>query len=169
MNVGKHHANEFAVQACLNPVCQLLSINRMDPISYGLPHREPFIFIESVDRLEPGSFAACSKTFNGDEPFFQGHFPGNAIVPGVLLTEGMAQTAGIAVGGPGKIFLLTAIRSLKFLRPVRPEELILFSAQKLGDVGGLVQCAVQARVGNDLVCEGQIILAESTAPEVNKT
>jgi 3-hydroxyacyl-[acyl-carrier-protein] dehydratase len=140
----------------------------MNPISYGLPHREPFIFIESVDQLEAGSFATCSKTFSGDEPFFKGHFPGNAIVPGVLLTEGMAQTAGIAAGGPGKTFLLTAIRSLKFLRSVRPGELIVFEARKIGDVGGLVQCAVRARVEEELVCDGQIILAESPVSESNK-
>jgi 3-hydroxyacyl-[acyl-carrier-protein] dehydratase len=136
----------------------------MDPISLGLPHRPPFVFIEVVDKLEPGLSAECSKTFRKDESFFAGHFPGNAMVPGVLLVEAMAQTAGIAVGGPDKLFLLAAIRSMKFLRPVRPEEPIAFKARKLGDVGGLVQCAVEARVGQLLVAEGQIILTEvSTA------
>jgi 3-hydroxyacyl-[acyl-carrier-protein] dehydratase len=132
----------------------------MDPISLGLPHRPPFIFVESVDKLEAGLLAECSKTFRRNEKFFEGHFPGNAIVPGVLLVEGMAQTAGIAVGGPQKVFLLTAIRSMKFLRSVRPDEPIGFSARKLGHVGGLVQCAVEARVGEHLVAEGQIILTE---------
>jgi 3-hydroxyacyl-[acyl-carrier-protein] dehydratase len=84
------------------------------------------------------------------------------MVPGVLLVEGMAQTAGIAVGGPGKNFLLTAIRSMKFLRPVRPEELLSFRACKVGEAGGLVQCSVEARVGQDLVAEGQIILADTS-------
>src|ERR1700741_2915908 len=130
----------------------------MDPISLGLPHRPPFIFVESVDKLEAGLLAACSKTFRRTESFFEGHFPGNAMVPGALLLEGMAQTAGIAVGGHGKMFLLPAIRSMKFLRPVRPEETIGFSARKLGDIGGLVQCAVEARVGQDLEAEGPIIL-----------
>jgi 3-hydroxyacyl-[acyl-carrier-protein] dehydratase len=132
----------------------------MDPIALGLPHRPPFIFVDSVDKLEAGSVAECSKTFRRSETFFEGHFPGNAIVPGVLLVEGMAQTAGIAVGGPQKVFLLAAIRSMKFFRPVRPEESIGFSARKLADVGGLVQCAVEARVGQQLVAEGQIILTE---------
>jgi 3-hydroxyacyl-[acyl-carrier-protein] dehydratase len=132
----------------------------MDPISLGLPHRPPFIFVESVDKLEAGALAHCSKTFRRSESFFEGHFPGNAMVPGVLLVEGMAQTAGIAVGGPNKFFLLSAIRSMKFLRPVRPEEPIGFSARKLGVVGSLVQCAVEARVGPHLVAEGQIILSE---------
>jgi 3-hydroxyacyl-[acyl-carrier-protein] dehydratase len=149
----------------LNPVNALLPVNWMDPKLYGLPHREPFIFIESVDQLEKGVFALCSKSFSAEEPFFKGHFPGNAIVPGVLLTEGMAQTAGIAAGGPGKSYLLTAIRSMKFLRPVRPGESIVFEARKVGDAGGLVQCAVLARIGKETVCEGQIILAESVVQQ----
>ncbi|MGA8660510.1 MAG: 3-hydroxyacyl-ACP dehydratase FabZ family protein [Chthoniobacterales bacterium] len=133
----------------------------MDPIAYGLPHREPFIFIDSVEKLERGVYAESSKSFSGDEPFFAGHFPGNAIVPGVLLTEGMAQTAGIAVGGPDQTFLLTAIRSMKFMRVVRPRENIRFVAKKLGEVGGLVQCAVTTRVGDALVAEGELILART--------
>jgi 3-hydroxyacyl-[acyl-carrier-protein] dehydratase len=137
----------------------------MDPISLGLPHRAPFIFVDSVEKLEGGVAAECTKTFRSSETLFQGHFPGNAIVPGVLLVEGMAQTAGIAMGGPKKLFLLAAIRSMKFFRPVRPEEPIGFVARKLGDVDGLVQCAVEARVGQRLVAEGQIILSEVTTPE----
>jgi len=132
-----------------------------DPISLGLPHREPFIFVESVDKLEAGLLAECSKTFSGGETFFRGHFPGNAMVPGVLLVEGMAQTAGIAIGRPGKLFLLTAIRAMKFLRPVRPLEAIRFKAEKIGDAGGLVQCWVEARVGEDLAAQGHVVLAEA--------
>jgi 3-hydroxyacyl-[acyl-carrier-protein] dehydratase len=136
----------------------------MDPIAFGLPHREPFIFVASIEQLEAGTFARCLKTFSGAESFFAGHFPGNAIVPGVIITEAMAQTAGIAAGSPGKMFLLTAIRSLKFLRAVRPKESISIEARILGSVGGLVQCGVEARVGDDLIAAGQIILSESVAP-----
>lgn len=131
-----------------------------DPIAAGLPHRAPFVFVESVEALEPGVAARCAKRFRKSEPFFQGHFPGNAIVPGVLLVEGMAQTAGLAVGQPGKTFLLTAIRSMKFLRPVLPDEPIDFIARKMGDINGLVQCAVEARIGKELAVDGQIVLAE---------
>ena len=134
----------------------------MDPISAGLPHREPFIFVDSVEQVEAGKLAQCTKMFRGDEPFFAGHFPGNAIVPGVLIAEGMAQTAGIALGGPEKMFLLTAIRSLKFMRPVRPLERINFRAARIGAAGSLIQCSVDARVNGQLIAEGQIILAEST-------
>jgi len=133
----------------------------MDPIACGLPHRDPFVFIDSVEKLERGAYAESVKLFNGDEPYFAGHFPGNAIVPGVLLTEGMAQTAGIAVGAPGKTYLLTAIRSLKFMRAVRPGERICFVAKKVGEAGGLVQCVVAAHVGDVLAAEGEIVLARA--------
>jgi 3-hydroxyacyl-[acyl-carrier-protein] dehydratase len=136
----------------------------MDPSSLGLPHRYPFIFIDVVDELEAGLQAEARKQFGGEEPFFQGHFPGNPIVPGVLLAEAMAQTAGIAIGGPGKTFLLTAIRAMKFLRPIRPREEIHFLAKRVGEAGGLVQCAVEARVKGELVAEGQLILAPSSSP-----
>jgi 3-hydroxyacyl-[acyl-carrier-protein] dehydratase len=130
-----------------------------DPIALGLPHREPFIFVDTVEALVPGESAVCRKTFRGDEPFFQGHFPGNAIVPGVLLTEGLAQTAGIAVGGPEKTFFLTAIRTMKFMRPVKPGEVIRLAARKVASAGGLIQCMVEARVDKEVVAEGQIVLA----------
>jgi 3-hydroxyacyl-[acyl-carrier-protein] dehydratase len=131
----------------------------MDPSSLGLPHRPPFVFIDEVEKLEVGSQAVARKRFSGEEPFFRGHFPGNPIVPGVLLAEAMAQTAGIAIGGPGKMFLLTAIRAMKFLRAIRPQEEIHFRAERVGEVGGLVQCAVEARVQGELVAEGQLVLA----------
>lgn len=109
--------------------------------------------------MEIGLEAVARKRFGGEESFFHGHFPGNPIVPGVLLAEAMAQTAGIAIGGPGKMFLLTAIRSMKFLRPIQPQEEIHFRAKRVGEVGRLVQCAVEAHVQGELVAEGQLILA----------
>src|ERR1700730_10826430 len=132
----------------------------MDPIQLGLPHRPPFIFIDEVISVEPGRSAQATKCFSSQEPFLKGHFPGNPMIPGVLIAEALAQTAGIAVGAPGKMFLLTAIRSMKFLRPVRPEESLGFRACKVGDVGGLVLFAVEATVGQDLVAVGHIILTE---------
>lgn len=134
----------------------------MDPASLGLPHRPPFVFIDEVEKLEIGLQAEARKQFNGEEAFFQGHFPGNPIVPGVLIAEAMAQTAGIAIGGPGKMFLLTAIRAMKFLRAIRPAEEIHFLAKRVGEVGGLVQCVVEARVQGELVAEGQLILAPTS-------
>jgi len=131
----------------------------MDPIVLGLPHREPFVFIEEVERHEPGAAATAVKVFSGEESFFQGHFPGNPLVPGVLLAEGMAQTAGVALGDPDHVLLLAAIQSMKFIRPVRPRERVVFSARKTGDLQGLFLCDVRACVGNEPVAEGRVVLA----------
>ena len=133
----------------------------IEPIRCGLPHREPFVFIDSVVALDPGQSAVCTRRFAASEPFFRGHFPGNPLVPGVILTEAAAQTAGIAAGQPGKIYHLSAIRQMKFIRPVGPESVVQFTASKTGGMGGLLQFQVSARVGDQLVAEGLIILNEA--------
>ena len=132
-----------------------------DPISLGLPHREPFVFVDAVSELKPGESATCTKVFPADTPFFAGHFPGNPIVPGVILSEALAQTAGIVAGEPGKAFLLSAIRGMKFPAAARPDELIQLHARKLGTVGGLWQFEVRAAVQDRVVAEGSIVLSET--------
>lgn len=131
----------------------------MDPIQLGLPHRPPFIFIDEVTAVDSGRSANATKCFSSQEPFLKGHFPGNAIIPGVLITEALAQTAGIAIGAPGKMFLLTAIRGMKFLRPVLPEEQLDLFAECLNEMNGLAQCAVQATCKGEPVAQGQLVLA----------
>lgn len=98
---------------------------------------------------------------------FAGHFPGNPLVPGVILTEALAQTAGIAAasGYPENtrpLFLLSAIRGMKFLRAVRPEEQIDLRAEKLAQVDSLLQFKVQASVDGVPVAEGQLVLNVTT-------
>lgn len=132
-----------------------------DPIAYGLPHRAPFIFIDAVCEVRAGQSAICEKKFAVSEPFFRGHFPDQAIVPGVILTEALAQTAGIAAGETGKSFRLTAIRQMKFLRAVRPEETIRLQAEKTLAVSGLLQFQVLAEVDGNKVAEGVIVLSEA--------
>jgi 3-hydroxyacyl-[acyl-carrier-protein] dehydratase len=131
----------------------------------GLPHREPFVFVREVISCEAGR-AECVTKFAADDPMFTGHFPGNPLVPGVILTEALAQTAGIAAAsispcGTAPLFLLSAIRSMKFFRPVRPEERINLRAEKLAGIGDLMQFAVEAKVGDAVVAEGQLVLSVS--------
>jgi 3-hydroxyacyl-[acyl-carrier-protein] dehydratase len=132
-----------------------------DPIAYGLPHREPFIFIDSVVQVQPGESAVCEKTFPPEEPFFRGHFPGDPLVPGVILTEALAQTAGIAAGEPGRSFRLTAIKGMKFLRAVRPHDAVALHARKIAAVDSLWQFEVTARVAGETVTEGVVVLSET--------
>ena len=102
-------------------------------------------------------------SFSADDPMFRGHFPGNPLVPGVILTEALAQTAGIAAASGfaednRPLFLLSAIRGMKFHRAARPEELIHLAAEKLATVGDLLQFAVRATVDGANVAEGQLVL-----------
>jgi 3-hydroxyacyl-[acyl-carrier-protein] dehydratase len=131
-----------------------------DPIGLGLPHRAPFIFVDAVLELQPGESATCRKTFTPDEPFFRGHFPGDPIVPGVILVEALAQTAGLAGGGEGRRFRLAAIRTMKFSEAARPAEEITLRARRLATVGSLWQFEVAAHVGARTVAEGIIVLGE---------
>jgi 3-hydroxyacyl-[acyl-carrier-protein] dehydratase len=134
-----------------------------DPTILGLPHRPPFVFVREVVRCEPGVAAECTTIFDAADPMFAGHFPGNPLVPGVILTEALAQTAGIAAAsaspaGAGPRFLLSAIRQMKFFSAVRPGERIILRAQRLGEVADLVQFQVEALVDGKQVAAGQIVL-----------
>ena len=89
-----------------------------------LPHREPFLLIDTVAELEPGRRAVAEKYISPDEPYFAGHFPGHPVMPGVLIVEAMAQCGALAVlacpQNAGKIPLFAGIESARFRRPVLP-------------------------------------------------
>jgi len=101
---------------------------------------------------------------------FAGHFPGNPIVPGVILTEAMAQAAGIAAasGYPENeqpVFLLSAIRTMKFPQAVRPGEQIVLRAEKIAASETLLQFKVTANVGDEIFAEGQLVLSVAAPPD----
>ena len=135
----------------------------INPLS-SLPHAPPFVFVREVISCELGRSVEARTSFDADDPMFAGHFPGNPLVPGVILTEALAQVAGIA-GASGHpetarpMFLLSAIRTMKFFKAVRPEETIDLRAEKLGEVEGMVQFKVSAGVKGVVVAEGQLVLS----------
>ena len=134
----------------------------------GLPHRHPFVFVRELVATERGVSAECTTSFDADDPMFAGHFPGNPLVPGVILTEALAQTAGIAAASgytdeDRPLFLLSAIRGMKFQCAARPGELIHLRAKRLAQVGDLVQFSVEATVGGTAVAEGELVLSIAPA------
>lgn len=127
--------------------------------------------MREVIRCEAGHSVEARTLFDADDPMFAGHFPGNPLVPGVILTEALAQVAGIAAasGYPESArptFLLSAIRTMKFFKAVRPEEAIDLRAEKMGGMGSMLQFKVAASVKGAVVAEGQLVLsvAGSFAP-----
>ena len=99
-----------------------------DAIQAIIPHRDPFLFVDEIVELEPGVRAHGRWTITGDEGFLQGHFPGNPIVPGVVMVEASAQVAAIcALTHPdhqGKFGVFAGIDDVRFRRIVRPGDVL---------------------------------------------
>lgn len=131
-----------------------------DPIALGLPHRDPFKFVDRVLERVAGESASAEKVFPAATPFFAGHFPGAPLVPGVILAEALAQTAGLAAGQLGKSFRLAAVKTMKFPGAVLPDEVVRLEARRIATVGGLWQFAATASVGSRVVAEGVLVLSE---------
>ena len=132
-----------------------------DPIALGLPHRDPFVFVDAVVARVASESAECVKTFPAATPFFAGHFPGTPLVPGVILAEALAQTAGLAAGQSGRSFRLSAIKAMKFPAAAKPDEEIHLYAKRVAVVGGLWQFDVRAVAMGRPVAEGVVVLSEA--------
>jgi 3-hydroxyacyl-[acyl-carrier-protein] dehydratase len=130
-----------------NDVCRLL------------PQTYPFIMVDVVEELEPGKRIVCRKNITGNEWMFQGHFPGNAIFPGVLLIEGMAQAAILlARAGSSSVeatYMLAGVKT-RFLKPVVPGDQVRFVCEviKFASVGGIVDAEVS--VDGEVVAKSQL-------------
>jgi len=125
-----------------------------------IPHRDPFLLIDRVTELEPGVRCVAEHTFTGEEWYLKGHFPGNPIVPGVILVESCAQTATVgAMALPDYregIGLFAGIEEMKFKRIVRPGDTGRFTAIFEKMRRGFARVQVTAHVGDELAAEGTI-------------
>ena len=111
----------------------------LEEIKNLIPHRDPFLFVDTCEILTPGEHGKSEKKFTSNEYFFQGHFPNNPIVPGVIIVEAMAQTAGIVVSYKLKEFkeksvLFMSVNKAKFRKPIRPNEKVSFEVKFLNSV-----------------------------------
>lgn len=127
----------------------------------SLPHRFPFLLVDRVLEVEAGKYIKALKNVTINEPFFQGHFPGHPIMPGVLIVEAMAQTGGMLLLGsvpdPGeKVVYFTTLDNVKFRQPVKPGDQLRFELD-LQQVRGLM-CKMRgvAKVDGKVVCEADM-------------
>ncbi|MBA3853812.1 MAG: hypothetical protein C0503_05315 [Gemmatimonas sp.] len=126
-----------------------------------LPHRYPFLLVDRVLELEPQKRVVAIKNVTINEPFFQGHFPGHPIMPGVLIVEAMAQAGGVllmgAVDDPeSKVVYFMSIDNIKFRKPVRPGDQLRFEVDMVQLRGKVCRIAGVAKVDGAVVCEAEM-------------
>ena len=143
-------------------------MNEMDPaidideILKLLPHRYPFLMIDRVLEVEPGERAVALKCVSVNEPQFQGHFPEEPIMPGVLICEAFAQVAGIVAltANPdfaGKAVYLLGLDKIRFRHPVRPGDSLIITVEKSGESRGIWTFAARAEVDGKKVADGGVM------------
>ncbi len=111
----------------------------IEEIKKLIPHRNPFLFIDTCEILVPGEHGISEKLFSKEEYFFEGHFPQNPIVPGVIIVEAMAQTAGIVVSYKLREFkeksvLFMSVNKAKFRKPILPNDKVSFEVKFINSV-----------------------------------
>ena len=111
----------------------------IEEIKNLIPHRNPFLFVDKCEIIEPGKKGISQKFFSENEYFFKGHFPDNPIVPGVIIVEAMAQTAGIVVSYEfkdikDKSVLFMSVNKARFRKPILPNYNIYFEVEFLNKV-----------------------------------
>jgi 3-hydroxyacyl-[acyl-carrier-protein] dehydratase len=128
-----------------------------DPVSL-LPHGLSFRFVDRVLEIVPGERVIALKNVTANDPHLQGHFPGNPVMPGVLLVESMAQTAGLLLP-EGSSAVLAQIKEARLRTPVIPGDQIRIEAVRRGGLGDLHRFEVAALVNGTPVAEAEIVLA----------
>ncbi len=128
----------------------------------ALPHRYPFLMVDRITQVSGDDFAVGIKNVTANEPQFQGHFPGNPVFPGVLILEGMAQTAGVICvratqrgDRPQLVYFLT-IDKAKFRKPVVPGDTIEFHVTKIARRRKMWWYRGEAKVAGEIVAEAEL-------------
>ena len=127
-----------------------------------LPHRYPFLLVERVTELEPGKSITAFKNVSVNEPFFQGHFPGEPVMPGVLMLEGMAQTGIIlaSLSFPelrGQLAYFAGVDKARFRRIVHPGDRLEYKLEMLRQKGKVMKMAGKTFVDGQLAVEAELM------------
>lgn len=129
-----------------------------------LPHRKPFLFIDKIISIDGVNKITAEKIIKKNEDYLKGHFPGNPIVPGVLIVECMAQASGIIAAYNmerlGGVYFLSHISDIKFKHPVFPGDVLTIKAEILGRFDQAVKTYSCCQVSGKLVAEGELVLSK---------
>ncbi|CDQ18853.1 3-hydroxyacyl-[acyl-carrier-protein] dehydratase [Halobacillus karajensis] len=128
-----------------------------------IPHRYPFLLIDQVEELVEGERAVGYKNVTANEPFFQGHFPDYPVMPGVLITEAMAQMGAVAMlkkeENQGKLAFFTGIDKCRFKRQVKPGDRLKLEVEIVRLKGPVGKGKATASVDGEVACEAEIMFA----------
>lgn len=130
-----------------------------------IPHRQPFMLIDTIEELTPGVRAVAKKCVSCNEPFFQGHFPGEPVMPGVLIVEALAQTGAVAVlsleENKGKTAYFAAIQSAKFKKKVVPGDVLILETEIIRQKGPMGIGKATATVDGKIAVQAELTFAIS--------
>lgn len=128
-----------------------------------LPHRYPFLLIDRIQTLEAGRRAVGQKNVSGNEWYFSGHFPGQAVMPGVLIMEALAQVGAVALLSlpefQGRVALFGGMDKVRFRRQVVPGDVLRLETEIIKLKGRLGKGYGRAYVGEELAAEGELLFA----------
>ena len=130
-----------------------------------IPHRQPFMLIDTIEEMEPGVRALAKKCVSYNEPFFQGHFPGEPVMPGVLIVEALAQTGAVAIlslpENKGKTAYFAAINSAKFKKKVIPGDVLMLETEIIKVKGPMGIGKATATVDGKVAVQAELTFAIS--------
>lgn len=128
-----------------------------------IPHRQPFMLLDTVEELEPGRRAVAKKCVSYNEPFFQGHFPGEPVMPGVLIVEALAQAGAVAIlslpENKGKTAYFAAIQSAKFKKKVEPGDVLILETEIIKQKGSIGVGKAVATVDGKIAVQAELTFA----------
>jgi len=143
------------------PVIETQTAIDISEILARIPHRYPFLLVDRAEDYRPSESIVGIKCVTINEPFFQGHFPDYAVMPGVLIVEAMAQTGALLmskslnVDRAGKTILFTSLDNCRFRHPVRPGDVLRMNVRVLRARGGLFKFEGKALVGDKTAAEAE--------------
>ena len=156
-----HRGTVLFVRALQASLAQETPVLGIEEIMHVLPHRYPFLLVDRILELDPGKRVVGIKNVTINEPFFQGHFPGHPIMPGVLIIEAMAQVGGMLLMGAvpdptSKVVYFTSLNNVKWRRPVKPGDQLRMELDVLQVRGPMCRMQGVAKVDGDVVCEAEM-------------